>query len=137
MSVRLKLLSVAVILMLAPGHSLAQNPTLRTAMRYKLANAQPLFEAVVTADYPAIARSASALGRITETEIASWQVGAQTEYREQAMSFLIAVQGLRDAAATRDIHAALREYAALVSSCTRCHAHVRLPRMISETPALR
>jgi hypothetical protein len=116
----------------------AQNPTLKTAMRDKLVNAQGLLEAVVAADYIAIDRGVNALSRITETEIASWQVGAPPEYRKQAMSFVRAVQGLHEAAAKRDIDAALTEYTALVSSCTRCHAHVRSARVVSfEAPPLR
>jgi hypothetical protein len=38
----------------------------------------------------------------------------QPEYRKQAMSFVRAVQGLREAAAKRDIDAALAEYTELV-----------------------
>lgn len=126
MSLRVKLLALAAVLVFAfaAGYSSAQNPTLKTAMQTKLRNAQPLFEAVVTADFNAIRRSADALNRISETEIGSWQANPQPEYRKQAMSFLLAVQGLREAAARRDLEAALTEYTELVSSCTRCHAHV-------------
>jgi cytochrome c556 len=133
MSFRLKVLALAAILVLAfaAGYSSAQNPTLKTAMRDKLVNAQPLLEAVVRADYAAIDRAANALSRISETEIASWQVGAPPEYRKQAMAFVGSVQGLHDAAAKRDINAALAEYTALVSSCTRCHAYVRSSRVVS------
>jgi cytochrome c556 len=134
MSARLTLLGLAAILLLGSGHPAAQNPTLRTAMREKLVHAQRLLEATVTADYAAISRSANALNRISETEIASWQVGARPEYRKQAMSFLLAVEGLRDAAAKRDIDAALEEYTVLVSSCTRCHEDVRSSRVISFEP---
>ena len=140
MSFGVKLLALAAVLVFAfaSGYSSAQNPTLQTAMRTKLFNAQPLFEAVVTADFGAIGRSAEALSRISETEIASWHVGAQPEYRKQAMSFLRSVQGLREAAAKGDIDAALAEYKELVSSCTRCHAHIRSPRAVSfEAPPLR
>lgn len=121
---------VATILLLASGYSSAQNPTLRTAMREKLDNSRGLFEAVVTADYPAIARSASALSRISETEIASWQVGAAPEYTKQGVAFVSAVRDLREAAVNRDIDAALAGYTALVSSCTRCHALVRRGRAV-------
>jgi cytochrome c556 len=107
-------------------------------MQDKLLNAQRLLGAVVAADYPAMNRSVDALSRISETEIASWQVGAAPEYRKQAMSFVGAVQGLHEAAAQRDIEAALRQYTALVSSCTRCHAYVRSARKVSfEAPPLR
>ena len=140
MSWRVKLLSLAAVLVFAfaVGYSSAQNPTLKTAMRSKLLNAQPLLEAVVTADFAAIGRSADALNRISETEIVSWQVNPQPEFKKQAMSFVLAVQGLREAAAKRDIDAALAEYTELVSSCTRCHAHVRRSRVVSfETPPFR
>jgi hypothetical protein len=136
MSFRLTVLALAAILLLgfAAEYSSAQNPTLKTAMRDKLVNAQRLLEAVVRADYAAIDRGATALSRISETEIATWRVGASTEYRNQAMSFVRSVQGLHDAAAKRDIDAALAEYTALVSSCTRCHAHVRSQTVSVETP---
>ena len=133
MSFRLKVLALAAILVLAfaAGYSSAQNPTLKTVMRDKLVNTQQLLEAVVTADYAAIDRGTNALSRISETEIATWQVGASPEYRKQAMSFVRSVQGIDDAAAKHDIDAVLAEYTALVSSCTRCHAHIRSLRTVS------
>ena len=134
MSLRLTVLALATILVLAAGHSSAQNPTLRTAMRDKLVNTQRLLEAVVAADYAAIGRSVDALSQISETEIASWQVGAQPEYRKQAMQFVSSVQALHEAAATKDLDAVLTGYTALVSSCTRCHAHVRRMRTVSFEP---
>jgi cytochrome c556 len=134
MSVRFTLLVLGTILLLGSGHSSAQNPTLRTAMREKLVHAQRLLGATVTADYAAISRAANALNRISDTEIASWQTGALPEYRKQAMSFLLAVEGLRDAAAKQDIETALEEYTMLISSCTRCHAHVRSARVVSYEP---
>ncbi len=133
MSFRLKVLAIAAIIVLAfaVGYSSAQNPTLKTVMHDKLMNAQGLLKAVVTADYAAIDRGTNALSRITETEIMTWQVGASPEYRKQAMLFIRSVQGIHDAAANRDIEAVLAEYTALVSSCTRCHAHVRSLRTVS------
>ena len=141
MSLRVRLLSLAAVLGFASAavySSSAQNPTIKTAMRTKLLNAQPLLEAVVTADFVAIGRSADALNRISETEIVSWQANPPPEYRKQAMLFVLAVQGLREAAAKRDIDAALTEYTELVSSCTRCHAYVRRSRVVSfEGPRFR
>ena len=47
----------------------------------------------------------------------------------------VAVQGVRQAGANRDLETALSQYAALVSSCTQCHAHVRTSKTITfETP---
>ncbi len=138
MPFRLKVLALGIMVTLATGHSSAQNPTLKTAMRDKLVNSQGLLQAMVTADYAAIGRLTNALSRISETEIASWQVGAQPEYRAQAMQFISSVEGLRQAAATRDLDGTLTEYTALVSSCTRCHAHVRTSRLaLFEPPPVR
>jgi cytochrome c556 len=131
---RLTVLALGATLLLAAGHLSAQNPTLRTAMRNKLVNTQRLLEGVVTADYPAIGRSVDALSQISETEIASWQVGAQPEYRKQAVQFVSSVQALHEAAATNDLDAVLAGYTALVSSCTRCHAHMRRMRTVSFEP---
>jgi cytochrome c556 len=89
---------------------------------------------MATADYPVVARSADALSQITETEIVSWQVGAQPEYRKQAMQFVSSAQALHKAAATKDLDAVLTAYTALVSSCTRCHVHVRRMRTVSFEP---
>ena len=120
-----KLAVLAMVVLLTTGISSAQNPTLKTVMRDKIANARLLVGAVVGADFAAINRSALALGRISETEIATWQIGATPEYREQGISLLLSVQELRDAAAKRDAEAALQAYSHLVASCTRCHALVR------------
>jgi hypothetical protein len=127
-----KLLALAAILAIAFGtrYSSGQNPTLATAMREKLIHAQSLLGALVTTDFATINRSANALGRISETEILSWEVGAQPEYRKQAMLFVHAVQRLREVAHNRDMDAAGAAYTDLVSSCTRCHTHVRKSRLV-------
>jgi cytochrome c556 len=131
MSFSLKALTLAAVLVAVSVHSSAQNPTLKTAMRAKVAGTQGLFEAVVTADYATITRSADALSRISETEIVSWQSAAQSEYLKQATQFVLSIRGLREASQRRDIEAVLAEYSALVSSCTRCHAFVRRTRTVS------
>jgi Cytochrome C' len=81
-----------------------------------------------------IGRSVDALSQISETEIASWQVDAQPEYRKEAMQFVSSVQALHEAAATKDLDAVLTGYTDLVSSCTRCHTHVRRMRTVSFEP---
>ena len=131
MTFGLRVLALGTVLVLASGQSSAQNPTLRTVMRNKLAHAQQLLEAVVTSNYAAIGLSADALGRISETEIASWHAGARTEYVKQATQFLRSVQALRIAAETGNSDAALAAYTTLVSSCTHCHAQVRNFRRIA------
>jgi hypothetical protein len=133
MSFALKL-TLVMVLVLGSGPLAAQNPTLKTAMRAKLASTQGLLEAVVTSDFAAMDRSAAVLGRISETDISSWQVGVQPEYKKQATAFVRSVQRLREAAVRRNIETALAEYTALVSSCTRCHVHVRRALVVSFEP---
>ena len=130
-------LFLGVMLVLTPGHAPAQNPTLKTLMRAKLLSTQRLLESVVTADFAAIQRDADALSRITEKEIVSWHFGAQPEYAKQATFFVLSVRGLQDAAANRNIDAALREYTALTSSCVLCHAHVRRLTPVQGGPPVR
>jgi|KBSMisStaDraftv2_1062788.scaffolds.fasta_scaffold613182_2 hypothetical protein len=129
-----KVLIVSLLLLLAPRHAPAQTPSLKTLMRAKLANTQRLLESLATADYAAIQRDADALSRITEKEIVSWQMGVQPEYAKQATFFVLSVRGLQEAAASRNIDAALHEYTTLISSCVHCHAHVRRAKSIAYEP---
>ena len=122
------------LVLLAPGHAPAQNPTLKTLMRAKLFNTQRLLESLVTADYAGIQRDADALSRISEKEIISWQMGVQPEYAKQATFFVLSVRGLQEAAARRNIDAVLHEYTALTSSCVLCHAHVQRIKTVAAEP---
>ena len=125
MATRRRLLSLALLLVTLSSPASAQNPTLRAAMREKLANAQGMLAAVIEGNYPAIVRQADRLTWISETEIASWQTSAEPEYVRQATVFLLSVQGLREAATSRDVEGVTREFGTLVSSCIRCHSTLR------------
>jgi hypothetical protein len=111
-----------------------QVPTLRTAMREKLANTQQLLEAVVTANYAEMTRYSELLSRISYTEIASWQAVAQPDYVRHATQFLASVKGVSDAASRRNADEAAREYTTLVGTCVGCHAYVRNARTASLAP---
>ena len=127
-------LILGVLFLGVPGHAPAQNPTLKTLMRAKLANTQRLLESLVAADYAGIQRDADALSQISEKEIVSWQLGVQPEYAKQATFFVLSVRGLQQAAANRNIDAALHEYATLTSSCVLCHAQVRRLKTVTFEP---
>ena len=127
-------LMLSVLMLFAPGHAPAQNPSAKTLMRAKLASTQRLLESLVSADYAAIQRDADALGRITEKEIVSWQLGVQPEYAKQATLFVLSVRGLQEAAANRNIDVALHEYTTLTASCVHCHASVRRAKSITYDP---
>ena len=75
---------VLVILALGAMEPSAQSPALKAVMREKLNNTQQLLEAVITADYAAMERYTERLGRISYTEIASWQAVAQPDYAGQS-----------------------------------------------------
>jgi hypothetical protein len=124
MPARLIVAALILVLSAVRGDTSAQVPTMKTLMRQKLVESTRLLEAIVAVDYTGIGRSAAVLGRITETEIISWQLAARPEYAKQATYFVLSVRGLQDAAARNNLDAALSEYATLVSSCARCHAHV-------------
>ena len=106
---------------------------LQAVMRAKLANAQSLLKAIVTADYKEIDRAALALSRISEMEIVSWQNPPKPDYTAQAMLFMSSVDGLREAASRRDMEAVGVEYSTLVSTCIHCHTYVRDARVASLT----
>jgi hypothetical protein len=129
-------LILSVLLLLAPGPVPAQNPTLKTLMRAKLLTTQRLLESLAAADYAGIQRDADTLSRISEKEIVSWQLGVQAEYAKQATFFVLSVRGLQEAAANRNLDAALHEYTALTSSCVHCHAHVRRVKTVTYDPSV-
>lgn len=125
MSLRFRTLALGGLIVLASADLPAQSPTLQQAMRQKLASAQALLEAVVKADYAAVARYTDPLARFSETEVASWQTVRDRDYVEAASLFLLSVKGLRQAAAEEDAGAVAAEYTTLVSTCVRCHTHAR------------
>jgi hypothetical protein len=132
MSWRIKVVIVCAIVALSTGGPSGQSPGLKPIMREKLENTQRMLEAIVKQDFTAMRRHADSLGRITESEIASWQRVAQADYTKQALLFVLSVNGLREAAAGRNIDAAALEYTTLVSSCVGCHR--RIPRTTTAEP---
>jgi hypothetical protein len=124
---------LACALTILEPRSSAQPPTLKAAMRDKVDNAQRLLEPIVRADFGLVERYAERLSRISDAEIFSWQARPEAEYVRQATSFLEAVQGLKVAATARDADRAASEYAAMISSCVRCHRYVRRARTVSLT----
>jgi hypothetical protein len=104
---------------------------MQTIMRTKLSNTQALLKAIVTTDYKEIDRAASALSRINEMEIVSWQNPPRREYIEQAMLFMTSVDDLRAASQRHDIEGVGAAYSMLVTTCVHCHAYVRDARSAS------
>ena len=104
---------------------------MQTIMRTKLSNTQALLKAIVTTDYKEIDRAASALNRISEMEIVSWQNPPKREYVEQAMLFMTSVDDLRAASQRHDIEGVGAAYSTLVTTCVHCHAYVRDARSVS------
>jgi cytochrome c553 len=120
--------TLTLLLVAATGAPSAQSPTLKSAMRDKLATTTVLLEPVIARDFQRIGVFAERLSRISYTEISSWQARPDPEYIKQAVAFLDAVKGLETAAAAKDADRAAEEYGALVTSCVRCHRQVRPAR---------
>ncbi len=113
----------------------AQSPPLKAVMQEKVQNAQDLLKPLVLGDFAGIERYATRLGRLTYTEVASWQASPSSEYRQQASAFLQAIEDLGQAAEARDVKRASIAYANLVSSCVSCHQLVKAGRSASVVPA--
>jgi hypothetical protein len=111
----------------------AQMPPLTTVMNEKAENAARLLRPLVTSDFVGLDSAAERLGRLTYTEVASWQARADALYLQQAASFVRAVQDLRQASLQRDAAHAGDAYRALVSSCVECHRLARAGRTVSLT----
>jgi len=127
---RLALLGVVLLLAVA-ARPASGDARMQEIMRTKLSNTQALLKAIVTNDYKEIDRAATALSRISEMEIVSWQNPPKREYTDQAMLFMSAVDDLRDASRRRDIEAVGAAYSTLITTCVHCHAYVRDARIAS------
>jgi hypothetical protein len=126
---RLPVLALAVAMVTATANSpVAQTPPLSAVMQQKAQNAQALLIPVVLSDFGGIERYATRLGRLTLTEVASWQEHPNSEYEKQANAFLRALEDLGRAADAHDAKRALTSYTDLVSSCVNCHQLARPKR---------
>lgn len=112
----------------------AQAPSLRAVMLEKAQNAQGLLKPLVLGDFAGIEQYAARLGRLTYTEVASWQAQPNSSYREQASAFLQAVEDLGQAARAHDVRRAAVAYTSLVSSCVNCHQLVGARQSVSLVP---
>lgn len=127
-----RLALVGVLLLVASGVGPASGDTrMREIMRTKLSNTQVLLKAIVTADYKEIDRASTALNRISEAEIVSWQNPPKREYTDQAMLFMMSIDDLRVASQKHDIEGVGAAYSALITTCVHCHTYVRDARVAS------
>ena len=104
-----------------------QGPALGSVMHDKLVNAQELLGAVVTSDWSALETHSRELEQLTTDR--RWTVLKYPEYAQQSAAFLLAVQGLRYAAAHRDLEETPKAYANLTLECVRCHRYLARQRI--------
>jgi hypothetical protein len=128
------IVQTAALLAMIQTSSTAQVSPLAVVMRDKVENAQGLLRPLVLGEMQGIAFYADRLGRLTYTEVASWQARPQPDYVRQAEAFVKAVQNIREAARVRDVKRASGAYADLIASCVSCHQLVRDGRTVSLTP---
>lgn len=119
-----------VALTVAPA---AAQQDLANLMRQKLDRAQGLFEAVVLARFPAVARYAGDLVRISEQS--TWTPMTAPAYLRFAGEFQEAARSLGQAAAARDIDEVSTAYMTLTSSCVQCHRLLRESGRAERQPA--
>ena len=129
-----RLLCVVTAVAMSSASTGAQIRQMKTVMQEKAQNAQGLLTPLVLGDFAGIERYATRLGRLTDTEVASWQAQPDTDYQKQARAFLAAIEELGRASDTRDLAQASAAYASLISSCVNCHQLVRAGRSVSLTP---
>lgn len=127
---RIALFSLLLLLTSSVGPA-SGDSRMREIMRTKLSNTQALLQAIVTVNYKEIDRAASALNRISEMEIVSWQNPPKREYTDQAMLFMTSVDDLRAASQKHDIEGVGAAYTTLITTCVHCHTYVRDARVAS------
>jgi hypothetical protein len=132
-SITVVVIAVAIVAAIQT-YSGAQVPPLTTVMQEKAENAQRLLKPIVLADFAGIEQYATRLGRLTYTEVSSWQDRPDSKYLAQANAFMQAVQDLREASRVRDARQASAAYTGLISSCVNCHQLVRAGRSVSLIP---
>ncbi len=123
--IRSGLAALAVLALTAAPAGARQD--LGNLMREKLDRAQRLFEAVVLARFPAVAREAGALLRISEES--TWTPTAAPAYLRYASQFQEAARDLGRAAAARDMEAVSTAYMTVTSTCVQCHRLLRESRL--------
>jgi hypothetical protein len=124
-------LVLAIAMIAVTAHSTAQSTSLAVVMNEKADNAQGLLKPLVIGDFAGVDHYAERLGRLTSTEIASWQDRPEASYLKQANGFVEAVQALREASRARDVERAFAAHTALISSCVGCHQLVQARRSAS------
>ena len=125
------LLALAMVALSAAPAAAQQD--LGNLMRQKLDRAQGLFEAVVLARFPAVARYAGDLLRISEQS--TWTPMTAPAYLRYAGEFQEAARSLGQAAAARDIDEVSTAYMTLTSSCVQCHRLLRESGRAERKPA--
>lgn len=105
------------------GRSVAAEPALRDAMRFKLHYAQGVLEGIATENFPLIATNAQKLAQLARSS--DWQARATPDYERFTADFLRQTDALARAAKKQSVDAATVAYFQLTVSCVNCHRHLR------------
>ncbi|MCS6852975.1 MAG: hypothetical protein NZ700_17595 [Gemmataceae bacterium] len=92
-------------------------------MKKKLLHAQKVLEGIALNDHETIARNAEELMRISQA--VEWRVLKSPQYEVHSNEFRRGLEGLTQAAKTKNVDAAALAYVDLTLTCVRCHKHVR------------
>jgi hypothetical protein len=105
----------------------AQGPGVPTLMREKLLHSQRILEAVVTSDWASLETHARELERLTTDQ--RWMVFRYPEYARQSADFVRELQGLRQAAAKRDLEGTPKAFVSMTMQCVGCHRYIARMRI--------
>jgi len=122
----LRLFVVCAALLVGAAVPSGQTSATRTVMRDKLELSHHVLDAVMTGNFAALERDATALTRVTERP--GWLVLTTPEYAHYSSAFVSATQELAAAAKAHDLDAAAARYASMTMACYQCHRYVARSR---------
>jgi len=126
----LRLAAVLAAIAISGGPALAQTPATGRVMREKLGHSQKILEAILTSNFAQLERESAALAKATESS--AWTVLKGPEYITQSERFLKSLRDLEEAAKTRDLDAAMKDYQSLTTSCYGCHRFMKDKRLAGQ-----
>jgi hypothetical protein len=117
------LLLVGTGLVVAAGQPEPGSESAKGFMRAKLTQSQQILEGITLEDLASVARHAEQLKLLSFD--ANWQVLQTEDYARHSEDFRRAADYLAEAAAAKNLEAAVLAYFRLTQNCVDCHRHVR------------
>jgi hypothetical protein len=117
------LLLILAGLVIAAGQPEPGQESAKGFMRAKLSHSQQILEGIALENLPAVAKGAEQLKLLSFDS--SWQVLQTEDYMRYSEDFRRAADLLANAAADKNLDAAVLAYFRLTQNCVDCHRHFR------------